>query len=129
MHFRKRITLAAMLLLVGVTILLMGYFIMPTMAYSHIGSSTSPNGKFTAHLFRSNQDGFGHAPYGQVLALSEHAQLRSPDDGYVIFAGYCKNALSFEWEHNETIKVRCINPNIRTLATIAYGLNVVHRWE
>ncbi len=101
--------------------------------YSLVSKRQSPNGRFTVHEFQSNQDGFGHAPYGKILAISPSARLRSPDDGYVFFAGYCKSSLAYEWHNNDRVSVRCVEGNQgdgpRTLASVAYGVKVGYVWQ
>ena len=103
------------------------------MSYSLESKSQSPNGKLTIHVFQSLQDGFGHAPYGQILAISRKSQLSSPDDGYVFFAGYCKSLLSSQWKSDNHISVRCIDGNKsegpRTLASVAYSIKIDYTWQ
>lgn len=103
------------------------------MEYSLISNSQSPNGSFTIHEFRSNQDGFGHAPYGSILVISSKTKLKLLDDGYVFFAGYCKSSPAYEWHGNESVSVRCINGNDgdgpRTLASVAYGVKFNYSWQ
>lgn len=102
-------------------------------SYSLVSKSQPPNRKLTIHMFRSLQDGFGHAPYGMILALSPKLELRSPDDGYVLFAGYCKSSLAAEWKSNERIFVRCVDGDKgegpRTMASVAYGIKVDYSWQ
>jgi hypothetical protein len=74
---------------VGVLILwFAGRHFLAGMDYSPVSKGQSPNGKLTIHEFQSNLDGFGHAPYGKILAISPRVQLSAPDDGYIFFAGY-----------------------------------------
>jgi hypothetical protein len=87
----------------------------------------------TVHEFRSHIDGLGHAPYGNILALSIGPKIKNPDEGYVFFAGYCKGSTLYEWSSNETISVRCIDGNRghgpRTLASVMYGIKVNYSWQ
>lgn len=103
------------------------------MNYSLVSKSPSPNGRLTIHVFQSLEDGFGHAPYGTILAVSPKSQLSSPDDGYVFFAGYCKSSLTSEWQGDRHIVVRCIHGNEgespRTLASVAYGVKIDYSWQ
>ncbi len=96
--------------------------------YSFVSKAQSPNGLLTIHEFQSIIDGFGHAPYGTILAISPKPKIRSPEEGYVFFAGYCQSSISYEWKDDKRISVRCIEGSggngPRTLASVAYGVNV-----
>lgn len=102
-------------------------------SYPLISKRQSQNGMLTIHAFHSLQDGFGHAPYGQILVISRESHLSTPDNGYIFFAGYCKSPLEFEWQSDEQIFVRCIDGNEkqgpRTLASIAYGIKIDYTWQ
>lgn len=109
------------------------YFI-SGMSYGLLSKIQSPDGNFKIHLFQSLQDGLGHAPYGRILALSPKSELRSPDDGYVFFAGYCtRSSLTVEWQSDTHIVVRCVNGNKdsgpRTMASVAYGIKIDYLWQ
>jgi hypothetical protein len=93
--------------------------------YTPNAVSESPNGKYRVFGFRSNQDGVGHAPYGITLSLSRARWLNSPDEGYVIFGGYCRSGASAEWKSDTRIVVRCEQTDpARTLAVRAYGIAI-----
>lgn len=119
---------------VGILIILFsGRHFLAGTGYSLVSKGHSPNGRFTIHEFQSNQDGFGHTPYGKILAISPQAKLSAPDDGYVFFAGYCNSSLAYEWHGSERISVRCIEGSRgnspRTLASVAYGVKVSYTWQ
>ena len=95
--------------------------------YSLRSSQVSPDGRFSVFEFQSHQDGLEHAPYGSVLSLSADRGLDNPEDGQVIFAGYCKSALVYRWVDNQRIAVDCPvrgDIDIRTLSTRAFGISV-----
>lgn len=87
----------------------------------------SPDGSLVIQEFRSNRDGFDHAPYGQMLVLSRKP-TRNPEDGYVFFAGYCQK-LSYAWEGMTRVNVQCLGDDTepRTLSTQMYGIEVQYR--
>lgn len=111
----------------------LAWFFLATTGYSLLSQSQSPSGKFTIYEFRSHQDGFGHAPYGNILALSPREGLTAPDDGYVIFAGYCQPPLVYGWRDANNIEVRCMggdrDAGPRTLASVAYGIRLHYSWQ
>ena len=117
----------------AVLLWLIGSHMLAGMDYSLISERKSPNGKMIVHEFRSNHDGLGHAPYGSTLALSHGKRIRSPDEGFVFFAGYCAGPILYEWNSNESVSVRCIdgdrNEGPRTLASAMYGIKVNYAWQ
>jgi hypothetical protein len=96
--------------------------------YFLVSQLSSPNGKLTIHEFLSNDDSTGHAPYGQNLVLSRHSNLRNPENGHVIFAGYCKRPLQYEWVGDQEVIIRCTRKSskdaTKTLASLAVGIKV-----
>lgn len=90
------------------------------------GVYESPNGEFRIYAFHVTLDGVAeHAPYGDVLSLTRHSRLLQPNDGYVIFAGHCRQGVLPEWKGNDRIVVRCgSREGIRTLAVLAYGIAI-----
>ena len=98
--------------------------------YTVISERTSPNGKLRIFEFQSNSDGRGHAPYGRILALSQGAALRDPDEGHVFFAGDCSPALRYTWKGNDEVFVHCPGggqgSNTHTLGSVMHGVKVVH---
>ncbi len=120
--------------IVGILVIgLVGWALVAGTGYSLLSKSPSPSGKFTIYEFRSNQDGFGHAPYGNILAISPRAKLTAPDDGYVFFAGYCQSPVAYEWRDDANIAVRCIggdrDAGPRTLVAVAYGIRLHYSWQ
>lgn len=95
--------------------------------YSLRSSQKSPDGHFSLFEFQSHQDGREHAPHGTVLSLSDHGSLGDPEDGHVIFAGYCKAALTYRWVDSQHIAVDCElrgDRDLRSLAHRAFGISV-----
>lgn len=93
--------------------------------YSIVSKGASPSGHLTLYEVESLSEG-GHAPYGQHLVLSS-GSVRKPDDGYVVFAGYCYQPLSYSWKSDEHISVTCkVKDKIdtRTKAEIVQGIKV-----
>lgn len=90
------------------------------------GVYESPNGEFRIFAFHVTLDGAAqHAPYGDVLSVTRESRLLQPNDGYVIFAGYCRGGVTPEWKANDRIVVRCTGRDqVRTLAVRAYGIGV-----
>ncbi len=95
--------------------------------YSLRSSQASPDGQFSVFEFRSHQNGREHAPHGSVLSLSADGSLGDPEDGHVIFAGYCKTALSYQWVDDQHIAIDCElrgDRDLRSLAHRAFGISV-----
>ena len=116
------------LLVVAGLLWLLGTHVLAGMDYSLVSVHPSPNGKLSIHEFKSLDDGRGHAPYGQILALSHGSKLTHPENGFVFFAGYCKEPLQFGWNGNENVSIHCVDGNReggpRTLASVMYGVKV-----
>ena len=95
--------------------------------YSLRSSRASPDGHFSVFEFQSHQSGREHAPHGTVLALATDPSLGHPEDGHVIFAGYCKTPIGYHWLDNQRIAVDCPvrgSGDVRTLSTRAFGISV-----
>ena len=87
--------------------------------------SESPDGNNRIFNFRTNIEGLGHAPYGTNLSLTRKHQIYSPEDGYVIFGGYCKNDVVVEWEGSKRVVVYCERTDpARTQVVLAYGIEI-----
>lgn len=96
--------------------------------YSRRSSQASPDGRFSVFEFQSHQNGLEHAPHGSLLSLSADRSLGDPEDGHVIFAGYCKTALAYRWVDNQRIAVDCAvrgDGDVRTLSKRAFGISVL----
>jgi hypothetical protein len=101
--------------------------------YSLKSQQSSPDGRKTVFEFQSHQDGRDHAPYGSTLSLSFDRSIHQPDSGYVFFAGYCKQPVTYSWQGNEKIVVNCQssqkNKEPRTQAIRMYGIAVELKTE
>lgn len=103
-----------------------GGYMLVNLDYSIVSKSTSPSGNLNVFEVEALSEG-GHAPYGQHLVLSSSGSVRKPDDGYVVFAGYCYQPLSYSWKSDEHISVTCkIKDRIdtRTKAEVVQGIKV-----
>ena len=66
----------------------------------------SPSGRYTVYEIESvSQE--GPAPHGQHLVLSDKALVMKPDDGEVIFAGYCSPSPAYSWKGEHQISIQC----------------------
>jgi hypothetical protein len=95
--------------------------------YSLKSQQSSPDKSHTIFEFRSGSEGAGHAPYGISLSLSAKSNIKHPDEGYVVFAGYCKEPLAYSWQGNRKIIVNCQSRRkepVRTQAVRAYGIAI-----
>ena len=96
--------------------------------YSQISQQPSPDGRKTIFEFRAFQEAKEHAPYGTTLSLSYNKSIHNPDSGYVFFAGYCAQPMTYSWKSNEKIVVNCQsskeNRIPRTQAIVMYGIAV-----
>jgi hypothetical protein len=113
----------AMLGLIGVYVAA-GYGL-NRLVFSLKGVTESPNGNYRIFDFQSSDDGSGHAPYGTNLSLTRNRHISSPDDGYVIFGGYCKTGARVEWKSDAHITVYCeqVEP-AKTQVVRAYGIDI-----
>lgn len=103
-------------------------YLVNSMHYSLRSQQSSPDNRKTIFEFQSHQDGRDHAPYGSTLSLAFDKSIHKPDSGYVFFAGYCKQPLTYSWQSNEKIVVNC-QPSKehsmpRTQAIRMYGIAV-----
>ncbi|XZG71428.1 hypothetical protein ACTSKR_06105 [Chitinibacteraceae bacterium HSL-7] len=101
------------------------------MSLAKLPEQASPDGRLYLAAFRSLDDGFGHAQYGDLLALSNRRGLTQPEDGHVIFAGYCKDNVHYRWQDASHIAIRYQGGENkrapRTLASTAYGIRVSYQ--
>jgi hypothetical protein len=108
-------------------------YLFDSLNYLLRSQQSSPDGRKTVFEFVSYQDGKDHAPYGSTLSLSFKASIRNPDAGYVFFAGYCKQNLTYSWQSNEKIVVNCQSSKesktIRTQAILMHGIAVELKTE
>ncbi|HEY9036317.1 MAG TPA: hypothetical protein VIM96_06330 [Pseudomonadales bacterium] len=94
--------------------------------YTIKSSQESPDGAYTVFEFRSSTDtaADNHAPYGTVLSLAKEG-IQRPEQGYVIFAGYCRQPINYAWQENKRIVIRCRNTDpVRTQVTLAKGIAI-----
>lgn len=99
--------------------------------YSLSSQKFSPDRKNTIFEFYSNNDNREgervHASYGTLLSLSHKEFIQNPKSGYIFFAGYCQQPLSYSWLNNNKINVVCrptSKDHIRTQATIVDGITI-----
>lgn len=83
-----------------------GSYLLTGTEYSLKSKKISPLGRNTIYELQSNSEQ-GHAPYGQHLVLSSWMPVRSPDDGYVVFAGYCNQKFEYTWESEREVSIKC----------------------
>lgn len=94
--------------------------------YTVLSSQLSPSGGVTIAALRSTSEA-AHAPYGEYLVLSSKPAIKSPNEGYVVFAGYCGGGLTFSWKSDAEVSIRCetTTPNpVQTLASKAFGIDI-----
>lgn len=90
-------------------------------------SQNSPSSRHTIHHYTYQSDSDRHAPYGSYLFLQKENSRQNPLNGYVIFAGYCSEALQYAWENDNKIVINCKvdkTDSIRTLTSKAYGIAI-----
>lgn len=112
------------ILVIGyISIRLLIYFL-DGLDYDVSSNKRSPNGNYLLTEVLSTSEG-GHAPYGEHLILSRKA-VDTPDEGCVIFAGYCKS-LSYSWKSDAEITISCSGldtENVMSSAVKAHGIQV-----
>lgn len=74
--------------------------------YAMKSKKASPFGQYTVYEIESVSEE-GPAPYGLHLVLSDDVLVMKPDDGEVIFAGYCDPPLMYSWESENQISIQC----------------------
>ena len=91
------------------------------------GTKLSPDGLTRIVEYAYMDDRNRHAPYGTYLLLAPAEGVLPATFGHVAYAGYCDD-ISYEWLSNEVIELslgECKSENIRTLASQAYGIELV----
>lgn len=74
--------------------------------YAMKSKKVSPSGQYTLYEIESvSQE--GPAPQGQHLVLSDKPLVMKPDDGDVIFAGYCSRPITYSWKSEKHISIQC----------------------
>lgn len=96
--------------------------------YSNVSNKRAPSGEYTIYHVQSVAE-LGHAPYGDHLILSESSFVQKPEDGYVIFAGYCQPPLAYAWKSAKQIIIQCKardpeKAHTITKTDIAFGIDV-----
>lgn len=94
--------------------------------YRVVSSKPSPNGNWMAFEIDSTSEG-GQAPYGQHVVLCQKNRINTPDEGYVVFAGYCEQPLTYSWPTNEILSIECSSKEkspVRTSVVKAFGIAV-----
>lgn len=92
--------------------------------YQHLSSKSSPDDRYLMTEFLSMSEA-SQAPYGLHLVLST-VPVISPEDGQVIFAGYCDH-LFYEWSSNQQISISCDGYKEHQLmarSVKAYGIDI-----
>jgi len=97
------------------------------MYWKSVSAKESPNKELVASCFNYNSDGNRHAPYGTYVFLNQAHRSINPTKGHIIFAGYCENNLSLNWQSNTELSIKCkvSKPeSLRSLSTFAYGVSI-----
>jgi hypothetical protein len=108
-----------------------GSSILEGMDYSVESKKASPSGRYVLYEVHSRSEG-GHAPYGQHLVLSSGGQVRQPNDGYVVFAGYCIPRVAYSWTSDVQITITCKSNEktiARTKVEVVQGIKVDVKYE
>lgn len=124
---KKNLTITFLLLvIVGYGLMRLAISAISDFDSNLVSSKVSPNGQYTVFEFESTSEG-GHAPYGQELVLTNKKNIKSPEDGYIIFAGYCNRPMTYSWKSNNAIQVVCESNEkitIRTKSDKAFDINI-----
>ncbi|MCB2427696.1 hypothetical protein [Methylophaga pinxianii] len=94
------------------------------MDYQSLSSKSSPDNRYLITEFLSMTE-VSQAPYGLHLVLST-APVKLPEDGQVIFAGYCDHFF-YEWYSNQQISISCDGYDEHQLmsrSVKAYGIDI-----
>lgn len=108
-----------------------GFSMLEGMAYSVKSKKPSPSGHYVLYALDSNAEG-GHAPYGQHFVLSSGKRIYQPDDGYVVFAGYCIPPVAYSWISDTQIDITCkSNEKVvaKTKVKMVRGIKVNVKYE
>lgn len=113
------------------TLLILGYvclkaliYYLGGMDYQNVSSKSAPDSRYLITEFHSMTE-VSHAPYGLHLVLSSKP-VNTPENGHVIFAGYCKS-LAYSWITNREIMVTCVGSEedpVRSRSLMAYGISI-----
>lgn len=108
-------------------------FAVEMLAWEEKSVQISPDKDWELYHYRYISDINRHAPYGDYLILyRESLRFKNPKEGYVIFAGYCSDALDFKWVTNNHIQIFCRSakePKIRTISKQAFGKSIDYKYE
>ncbi|MBV0934838.1 hypothetical protein [Marinobacterium weihaiense] len=100
---------------------------MDNLYYSVESTQASPDGSFFVTQLSSLRES-GHAPYGHLLVLSKSGPVKTPDEGHVVFAGYCTlHDLSYSWVNNQHLLVQCASTKqapVASLAIKSHGIEI-----
>jgi hypothetical protein len=77
-----------------------------------VSSEKSPDGRITAYHLRSGNDGYGEAPYGDHVALSDSIWPMSKYSAPHVFAGYCL-PLKYRWMEANKLLIDCQGKDTR----------------
>ena len=124
------------LLIIALLLIIVGYVLfkafvefMDSYDYSMIDRQISPDGKYELVQYLSGAE-TGHAPYGSYLVISPSTGTTRLKDGHVIFSGYCKTTLSYQWVNNTEIHIFCADggaADIRALSSKAFGKDIAFK--
>jgi hypothetical protein len=118
------------LLSLGCLVLLAAYIYTQDFFWDLESSKISPNGGYSIYKYHYTSDSDRHAPYGTYLYLQNTHSTQNPIKGYLIFAGYCGENMTYSWVNDQEIVVFCDHgesKNIRTLASKAYGIQIIFK--
>ena len=83
-----------------------GMSIIDSSGYAMKSKKSSPSGQYTVYEIQSvSQE--GPAPHGRHLVLSDKEFVQKPEDGEVIFAGYCHPPFDYSWKSDRHIIIQC----------------------
>lgn len=92
-----------------------------------ISSKKSPDQSYILHHYKYYSDSNRHAPYGDYVFLTSKHSRQPGKKGHVVFAGYCRNSLTYSWQTDTNVNVICEIQNakdIRTYSSRAFGVNI-----
>lgn len=72
-----------------------------------VASEKAPDGRMTAYHLKSGNDGYGEAPYGDHVALTDAIWPMTKYSAPHVFAGYC-GPLKLRWAGPKALMIQCI---------------------
>jgi len=92
-----------------------------------ISSKKSPDQSYILHHYKYYSDSNRHAPYGDYVFLGSKYSRKPGKKGHVVFAGYCRNSLTYFWENDKEVNVICKiqdTKDIRTYSAKVFGITI-----